>query len=139
MSKFYCSSPFVATRQTAYDKISPCAFGPIEVQGDHDMSQKDRWNHPALADLRNKFLAGEKPTECKRCWDEEDAGINSKRISFAEHFSGDDTIPDTLFTDPVTEKNIQYVDLKLGNVCNLKCRICNSMSSSNGSRLVLLQ
>jgi len=80
--------------------------------------------------LRDEFRNGKKPTNCSRCWDEEDAGINSKRISFAEHFSGDDTIPDTLFTDPVTEKNIQYVDLKLGNVCNLKCRICNSMSSS---------
>ena len=30
-------------------------------------------------------------------------------------------------TDP---KDIQFLDLKLGNICNLKCRICGSWSSS---------
>lgn len=80
--------------------------------------------------LRDDFRNGKKPINCSRCWDEEDAGINSKRISFAEHFSHNDTIPDTIFTDPITEKGIQYIDLKLGNICNLKCRICDSKSSS---------
>jgi pyruvate-formate lyase-activating enzyme len=85
--------------------------------------------------LRSDFRNGKKPVMCNRCWDEEDTGITSKRITFAEHFSGSqgpiaDRIPDTIFTEPVTDKNITYVDLKLGNICNLKCRICNSMSSS---------
>ena len=29
-----------------------------------------------------------------------------------------------------TKKNLKFLDLKLGNICNLKCRICGSWSSS---------
>ena len=117
----YCSSPFVATRQTAYDKISPCAFGPIEVQVDHDISQKDRWNHPALADLRNKFLAGEKPTECKRCWDEEDAGIKSLRLRTNEMYGTE---------NKGWEQGPRELVIKTTNVCNLACRTCGGWDTS---------
>jgi len=114
-SEFYCSSPFVATRQSAYDKISPCAFGPIEVQVDHDISQKDRWNHPALADLRNKFLAGERPKECKRCWDEEDAGVKSLRLRTNDIYGTQ---------NDGWEQGPRELVIKTSNVCNLACRTC---------------
>ncbi len=115
MSKLYCSSPFVSTRQTAWNKISPCAFGPIEVQVDHDTSQKDRWNHPALVDLRNKFLAGERPTECKRCWDEEAAGVRSLRLRTNDIYGTE---------NPGWQQGPRELIIKTSNVCNLACRSC---------------
>ena len=117
----YCSSPFVATRQTAWDKISPCAFGPIEVQVDHDTPQKDRWNHPALTDLRNKFLAGEQPTECKRCWDEEDAGIKSLRLRTNEMYGTE---------NDGWEQGPRELVIKTSNVCNLACRTCGGWDTN---------
>ena len=31
---------------------------------------------------------------------------------------------------PDSKPNLKFIDFKLGNVCNLKCRICGSWSSS---------
>jgi len=119
---FYCSSPFISTRQTAWDKISPCAFGPVEVKVDHDMSQKDRWHHPELTKLRNKFLSGDKPVECKRCWDEEDAGVKSLRLRTNAQYGTD---------HPDWEKGPKEIIIKTTNVCNLACRTCAGWDSSH--------
>tara|TARA_B100001057_G_scaffold273270_1_gene273608 strand:+ start:2681 stop:3859 length:1179 start_codon:yes stop_codon:yes gene_type:complete len=120
-SKHFCSSPFVSTRQTAWDKISPCAFGPIEVQVDSDTSQKDRWNHPALNSLRDKFIKGKRPRECKRCWDEEDAGIYSLRLRTNDQY-GTHNIG--------WEKGPRELVIKTTNVCNLACRTCGGWDTS---------
>jgi len=84
--------------------------------------------------LREDFLAGKKPHSCKKCWDEEDAGIKSKRIHWAEMFAQHPNISNTIFEDDITEESLQYLDLKLGTICNLKCRICGSASSSKWSQ-----
>lgn len=78
-----------------------------------------------MKNLRKQFLAGEKPNGCNACWQEESVpGRMSKRKA--------------TFTK-LKEVNIDYtessvapifLDLKLGNICNLKCRICGSWSSS---------
>jgi MoaA/NifB/PqqE/SkfB family radical SAM enzyme len=80
-----------------------------------------------MQDLRKDFLAGNKPATCQRCWDEEAAGRVSKRmnsrIRLKEYYDNVDWYnlnPDQLW----------FIDLKLGNICNLKCRICGSWSSS---------
>ena len=121
VSKHYCSSPFISTRQTAWDKISPCAFGPIEIQVDYNMSQKDRWNHPALQNLRKKFLAGQKPIECKRCWDEEDAGVESLRLRTNTQYGTN---------HPNWTHGPKELVIKTTNVCNLACRTCGGWDTS---------
>jgi MoaA/NifB/PqqE/SkfB family radical SAM enzyme len=80
-----------------------------------------------MQDLRREFRNGEKPATCQRCWDEEAAGRDSKRIhtrtrlkELYTQVDWDNDNPDQLW----------FVDLKLGNICNLKCRICGSWSSS---------
>ena len=84
-----------------------------------------------MKNLRQQFLDGEKPKTCQRCWDEEDAGRISKRINskirLKEHY---DQI-DWTNTDP---DQLWFLDLKLGNICNLKCRICGSWSSSKWAK-----
>ena len=67
-----------------------------------------------LADLRN----GVEHPNCKKCWQKEQVGIKSKRQISNEVFQPNDK------TTP------QYIDLKWGNVCNLKCRHCNPWTSS---------
>jgi MoaA/NifB/PqqE/SkfB family radical SAM enzyme len=84
-----------------------------------------------MQDLRKEFLAGGKPETCSRCWDEEAAGRVSKRtnsrIRLKEYYDG----VDWANTDP---DQLWFIDLKLGNICNLKCRICGSWSSSKWAR-----
>ena len=80
-----------------------------------------------MQNLRQQFRNGEKPATCSRCWEEEDAGRDSKRIhsqvrlkELYQQVDWENDDPDQLW----------FVDLKLGNICNLKCRICGSWSSS---------
>jgi MoaA/NifB/PqqE/SkfB family radical SAM enzyme len=80
-----------------------------------------------MQDLRQQFRAGEKPATCKLCWDEEAAGRTSKRINSRIRLK-------ELYSKVDWENNnpdqLWFLDLKLGNICNLKCRICGSWSSS---------
>lgn len=75
-------------------------------------------NSKWLKDIQQKFLNNEKLEACNNCWHEEKAGIQSKRLR-ENFYWGEDFIPNT-----------KALDLKLGNICNSKCRICSSFASS---------
>ncbi len=76
--------------------------------------------------LRADFLKGVRPKECATCWKEEAAGLLSYRQNFAIGRIEDSNIDFrlTAVAAPTT------LDLKLSNVCNLKCRICGPVASS---------
>jgi pyruvate-formate lyase-activating enzyme len=76
--------------------------------------------------LREQFLEGQKPATCEKCWAEEDAGRTSKRMHTLDRLKHMGITGDWS-TD---SKPLMFLDLKLGNICNLKCRICGSWSSS---------
>lgn len=77
------------------------------------------------------MLSGIKPEECGKCAKEEAAGLESKRLR-------------TLRTSPAfrrpeslnisTVAPISHVGLELGNICNLRCLICNPRASSSWNR-----
>ena len=95
-------------------------------------------NIPMLKDARIKMLNGEWPTVCKRCEDEEAAGLRSRMqyenerwthqgvfdLKKAKQVTASDGSIDTS-TLPVV-----YYDLRFGNLCNLKCRSCGPTDSS---------
>ena len=83
------------------------------------------WHSPDYVQIRKQFLAGERPETCQRCFREEDSGIRSPRIGYNEKWMRDDI---DLTVNPALD--IRYVDIRLGNLCNLKCRMCNPWSSS---------
>ena len=83
------------------------------------------WNAPTYREIRQQMLAGERPSMCERCFKEEDAGIDSARVNYnrkwfkeSKEYKVDET------------PAIEYVDLRLGNLCNLRCRMCNPYSSN---------
>lgn len=78
----------------------------------------DIWNSEDLQKIRQQFLDGEEPEECKKCWVEEQTGNYSLRQQ-TKDLPFDASIP-----KPV------YLSLKLSNKCNLACRICGPHLSS---------
>ncbi len=90
----------------------------------HSMSQA--LNGKKAIEIRNALENGIRHPNCKKCWDEEDAGVPSKRIldnDRAKEYWGEDYLKDKQIEPHV-------VELNLGTVCNLKCRICGPWSSS---------
>jgi MoaA/NifB/PqqE/SkfB family radical SAM enzyme len=79
-----------------------------------------------MRQLRQDFLDQKQPQTCRKCWREERSGRTSKRMHTLDRLKH--MLPDQEWT--VNAKPLMFLDLKLGNICNLKCRICGSWSSS---------
>jgi MoaA/NifB/PqqE/SkfB family radical SAM enzyme len=90
---------------------------------------QDAFESKPMRDLRRSFRRGEKPAGCERCWMEEDAGKKSKRQYMLEKFKHED-----IDYASNSGSKLKFLDLKLGNICNLKCRICGSWSSSKWAK-----
>ena len=91
-------------------------------------------NHPTYVELRRSMMAGEKSPMCKLCWDEESLGITSKRKHQQQSYEGlvNQILesPDKSGVIDTKEYPLNYLDLRLGNLCNLKCRTCGPADSS---------
>ena len=80
--------------------------------------------------------------ECKRCHDEEASGMRSMRGLYEERWGKRFTLEDAQkITDPKTEKYPKdhkpfFYDIQLGNLCNLKCRICDPNVVLRGHRII---
>ena len=80
----------------------------------------EMWNSKWMQNIRQEFIDGKRPETCQRCFREEDAGIRSPRIGYNEKWLKDD-----VKIEKEIPLDVRYVDLRLGNLCNLKCRMCN--------------
>lgn len=78
-----------------------------------------------MNELRDQFRNGERPAGCTSCWQEEDAGKISKRMN--SYYKMKNSLNGWT---PESKPSLKFIDFKLGNICNLKCRICGSYSSS---------
>ena len=122
-----CILPWISLETTPLGKVRPCCLSTQEISG-IDLTKDtldDAFNSKTMRDLRRSFRRGEKPSSCERCWLEEDSGKKSKREYMLDKFS---EVEVDYSSNNGTK--LQFLDLKLGNICNLKCRICGSWSSS---------
>ena len=103
---------------------------------------KDDWNEARNAELlkevRVSMMKGEWHPECTRCKKEEESGIRSRREYENEDWGkwfGDMNLEKVL---PITEEDgtidtskqdIEFMDIRYGNFCNLKCRMCGPTDS----------
>jgi pyruvate-formate lyase-activating enzyme len=81
------------------------------------------------------MLEGKVPASCTKCFKEEQEGISSKRIwetgtwHLEEKIDIQELIRETEADGTVPYK-LQYLDLRLGHTCNLKCIMCSPHDSS---------
>ena len=96
-----------------------------------DLTPDEFINNKKIVKLRENFLAGEKASNCDRCWKMEAIGNSSFRHVANENQSYGIKNNKTIeFKSHIGFENIQYLDITLGNKCNLACRMCSPFSSS---------
>jgi pyruvate-formate lyase-activating enzyme len=129
----FCVLPWVSIEASPIGTVRPCCLADDEIVDNEgnkfELSTadfSDIQNSNYMRDLREQFLAGQKPQTCRKCWNEERGGRTSKRMHTLDRLKH--SIADTEWT--ADAKPLMFLDLKLGNICNLKCRICGSWSSS---------
>ena len=129
----FCVLPWVSLEASPIGTVRPCCLTENELRDDAG----DKFNLATakftaiqnskdMQVLREQFLAGDEPETCRKCWREERSGRTSKRMHTLDRLKH--MLPDQEWT--ATAKPLMFLDLKLGNICNLKCRICGSWSSS---------
>ncbi len=124
----------LATREDGAVKIC-CRSQPVGwIQ---DQTLEYTWNSPVMQEVRRQVLCGERPEVCRPCFDLEDQGVESLR---QRHING--VIPearinlypnalDNLREDYTMPFEFPTMEIKLNNLCNLKCRMCNPLDSTN--------
>jgi sulfatase maturation enzyme AslB (radical SAM superfamily) len=98
----------------------------------------DIWNGPDFKKIRQSMLNGESIPHCRLCYEAENNGFMSRRqfvnqeVLADGRFTLEGKLFDRLFdaSDLLTAKLPIYFDLRLGNICNLRCRMCSPISSS---------
>jgi MoaA/NifB/PqqE/SkfB family radical SAM enzyme len=96
-----------------------------------DLTPEEFINNKKIVELRQSFLNGQKPSNCDRCWKMEAIGNSSFRHVANENGSyGIKNNKTIKFKSHIDFENIQYLDITLGNKCNLACRMCSPFSSS---------
>jgi len=140
MADTFCVMPFVSMMLNTDTTYQFCciARGVGSRMKDNDgnylrvgtHSIKEAWKSPVLEDVRKKMLSGEKVDACENCYIQENIGRESYRIRKNkewEQMLGDEI---QQRVDNVHDFVPADLDLRLGNLCNLQCRMCNPMNSS---------
>jgi MoaA/NifB/PqqE/SkfB family radical SAM enzyme len=129
----FCVLPWVSLETSPVGTVRPCCLADDEIQDNVgnkfkllNSSFDEIRGSNQMQQLRRAFLNGEQPTTCRKCWAVEDSGGTSKRMHTLNRLKHMGITP----TWNENAKPLMFLDLKLGNICNLKCRICGSWSSS---------
>ena len=100
------------------------------------MSLEEAWNSDKMKDVRRQVLNDERPDVCEPCFDLEDQGVQSLRQRHITDSSPESRI--NLYPDALDKLNDDYsmpfelptIEIKVNNLCNLKCRMCNPLDST---------
>lgn len=111
----FCAHPWVGLDIDPQGNLRPCC----KYNSDFGTDIDGYFNSPELTNLKDLFLNDQRPAGCVRCWNDEDAGLPSKRMLDRMYRHDEKNLDD-----------LQVLSVPFGNTCNLLCRTCNSGASS---------
>lgn len=113
-----CMLPWLHFTVTMTDSIRPCCrFSQKSNVTIDNYYNEYEW-------LRKNMLDGVKTKECTRCYIE-DQNSNSMRATANRNFNLKDV--NNLTIEPLP---LKFIEISLDNICNLECKMCNSLYSS---------
>lgn len=147
-SKTFCAIPFVSTMVNSDGKFKYCCIAEggtqnTDLQTDGktlhvtNSTLLDAWNSDTVIDVRKKMIAGEQVDACMKCDLQNKIGREGYRDMMTKEWiwrigadKMDALVKEAMENDGVMETGPVYLDLRLGNLCNFRCRMCNPYSSS---------
>jgi len=152
LSKTICPLPWIHLATRPNGDVRVCCTANASGAGQEDskeiglitnssgnMNLKDYplaeiWNSNYMKSVRLQMLNNQIPSSCTKCFEEESSGIVSKRqweTSVWKERLDIDAIIDVTSPDGCLPVVIPYFDLRLGNLCQLKCVMCSPHDSSS--------
>lgn len=142
LSPTFCTLPWIHLSSTPDGRAKICCIAKSNLRDASGKefsfeknSIKEIWNSPELISVRAKMLAGEKVSECRQCYSEEELGGHSMRLGFNEKWLNQEKeallkrVKESERNNHQLESMPWYYDLRQGNLCNLKCRSCSPENS----------
>jgi sulfatase maturation enzyme AslB (radical SAM superfamily) len=143
VSSTFCVIPWIHrhTDEQGFHKLCCIADGPenelLNASGERlHVSQKltdaEVLNSPGMKATRLQMMREEWPIACLRCQQTETAGGESGRQHLNERFdngSYESLVLGTASDGALQHPIVRYSDIRLGNVCNLTCRMCGPIAS----------
>ena len=143
-SKTFCVYPWIHQTTTPTGRIRFCC-----IAKDVDICHKDgtpmvlnketfrdAWNSNAIKDVRRKMVEGKPVKGCEVCYEQEAVGKRSYRQRHNQEWISklsaqyiEKIVKYSIDNDFSVNEMPSYLDLRLGNLCNLKCRMCNPYNS----------
>ena len=123
----------LATREDGAIKVC-CRSQPIGFIQNQTLEQA--WNNDAMRTVRRQVLSNEQPAVCKPCFDLEAQGVESLRQRHIRDSYPESRINlypnalDSLQDDFTMPFELPTIEIKINNLCNLKCRMCNPLDST---------
>ena len=114
----YCSLAHNGLFCTTQGKVAQCCVQEMKYFDIPDWKNISNFEEyyktdPKILEVRNALDNGIKHPACERCWHSESTGSISKRLRHQKQ----------------TDLTVSFLDLRLTNKCNLKCKMCNPNSS----------
>ena len=151
ISKTWCPLPWIHIATRPNGDVRLCATanasgsGEVEIKDaglvKHNGIQlnlrqhtvEEVWNSSYMKDVRSTMMKGEMPASCQKCYREEATGINSKRqwetAEWSTRVDYEEIVAKT-GADGSLPVYIPYFELRLGNMCQLRCVMCSPHDSS---------
>jgi MoaA/NifB/PqqE/SkfB family radical SAM enzyme len=152
MSNTFCPLPWIHIATRPNGDVRVCCTANASGAGEDDVkdaglvkqngqvmnlqtySVAEVWNSNYMKTVRLQMLEGKVPPSCTKCFEEESKGIVSKRqwesAVWKERLDMT-TIINATGEDGSLPVDIPYFDLRLGNLCQLKCVMCSPHDSSS--------
>lgn len=132
MSKVFCDKPFNHNYIHMNGKMRLCCTTIQNIPSNDGYtlfdagrhSIEEYWNSDRMKEIRRNMIAGRETRDCRRCYEQEAQGIQSLRSTagMADYIAH--TLPDGTYT-----RSADSMQIQMGNICNLKCKMCSQAYS----------
>jgi MoaA/NifB/PqqE/SkfB family radical SAM enzyme len=104
---------------------------PLSLQ---QRSFREIWNSTEMKEVRQRMLSGQEVAACSRCHKEDNLGQVSYRQNYNKYWTEDredgaqwlQRVEDSISRGLEVPLLPAYFDIRPGNLCTLKCRMCHS-------------
>ena len=155
-SKTFCPYPWIHVMTQPSGTVNFCCVANGQIKTDDSFTEfdgmqtgtpillnqggdmRDVWNSKHYKHIRRQMDTGERVVGCEPCYDLEDLGIPSYRTNYIKDWLGwhrnadeiERIIEKSRENDYHVDEPPEYLDFRLGTMCNLRCRMCQSQNSS---------
>ena len=129
----FCMLPWMHLHAFPDGRAYPCCFAldKLHVGNVNENSMEEVFNGEKMKQMRLNMLSNKKSRECAKCYDQEDSGFFSLRLSSNKHFGHNIGMVENTKPDGTADFIIKYWDIRFSNLCNMACRSCGTWFSSN--------